>query len=483
MTVARMLKRQMLRGYATQCRRLVPLYKCVDARPAASHTVYLQGFLTHGSSADDWEGWTDSHIRTVKANQSWSGAAVGFAWQTGAEGDVLGRYPLPLATLPVSAWYLTIAPTTTVVAAVASDAVASALRLVRQFRLAEASACQHAAQLAEELSALPQPYRVVAHSLGCRLAVEAVSMLAVHERPVELHLCAAAMAESVVGDKIRAIAQQEDSHIYNYFSRRDEVLRIAFRLTNGEDAIGSVGLSADYGDSVTNADVTRLFGVPTHNSYRHRFDALQRTGLTLREQRRLTQQQPSVQEQDEAAEEAAEALREPRAAMAAGGAATEAEAAAAATLGGAAAAGMGARASRLLERVALPFGVGSLGAPFLQLNAHATRLARLAASRSGEAQSAVAAAAERASRMAVGAAVQARRRGDAAWRAGAAAAQEGDIAADAVARSTAIAEARSAAASSTASRRGDCDGAASASMRPLALLAASRRRWGARLFA
>eukprot|EP00965_Chrysotila_dentata_P005973 195948-Pleurochrysis_carterae.AAC.5 len=27
--------------------------------------------------------------------------------------------------------------------------------------LAEASACQHAAQLAEELSALPQPYRVV----------------------------------------------------------------------------------------------------------------------------------------------------------------------------------------------------------------------------------------------------------------------------------------------------------------------------------
>ena len=160
-----------------------------SAQPSEVATVYVQGFMTRSDSDAAWMRWTQTHPIW------WSGAVFGFGWGTGGEGDRFGRKWLPMATVGV-ACASTVAPVSTAIgAAVVGDVVANAARLYRHWRTVEDNSLREAARLAEALHELGRrtPYRLVAHSLGCRLSLEATSLLPAGTRPRETHFCAAAV--------------------------------------------------------------------------------------------------------------------------------------------------------------------------------------------------------------------------------------------------------------------------------------------------
>ena len=139
-------------------------------------TVYVTGFLTNTSCTDHWRTWVATHQRCVD-KLNWSDEMYGLDWSTGAEGDWLGRWPVPL-TAAISLALRRSSPQF-LAAGVATDAIANAARLYLHFTQAQRSAAASAPDLAESLrmlcgdSGTTRSYRMVAHSLGCRLVMEA----------------------------------------------------------------------------------------------------------------------------------------------------------------------------------------------------------------------------------------------------------------------------------------------------------------------
>ena len=70
-----------------------------DAPAAASSDgpcVYVTGFMTDTKDDGYWESWMPAHQQLVSAPLPWPEQAYGYRWQTGATGDWLGRWPLPV---------------------------------------------------------------------------------------------------------------------------------------------------------------------------------------------------------------------------------------------------------------------------------------------------------------------------------------------------------------------------------------------------
>ena len=68
--------------------------------PAAASSdgpcVYVTGFMTDTKDDGYWESWMPAHQQLVAAPLPWPEQAYGYRWQTGATGDWLGRWPLPV---------------------------------------------------------------------------------------------------------------------------------------------------------------------------------------------------------------------------------------------------------------------------------------------------------------------------------------------------------------------------------------------------
>jgi len=164
-------------------------------------------------------------------------------------------------------------------AAVVGDVLANATRLYIQFRQAEREAQIAAHELAEACDRLRAPYRVIAHSLGCRLVLEAMPLLPATKRPVEVHLCAAAVTEEQAAPSLLHLCAPREisgnaANVWLYFSHYDEVLATAFRCTSmGDVALGLAPLSQSI-RGVRSVDVTGYFGLLHHTEYRFKFDQL-----------------------------------------------------------------------------------------------------------------------------------------------------------------------------------------------------------------
>jgi hypothetical protein len=227
-------------------------------------TVYCQGFLTHSASPSDFASWSEAHQRLQSSELKW-GSAHGFEWRTGAQGDEVGRGPIPfVSTSAAMAWWIARrarATPSTVGAALLGDALANAARVYRQFRAAEAGLSSEAMRLARTLTAVSSSpasqdaggYRLVSHSLGCRLVLEALPLVPPAERPVEVHLLAAACTEQQARPCLEQLITDENcatEQVIVYFSSDDEVLTTAFRYLvaspRNTDAIGAVPLSRTY---------------------------------------------------------------------------------------------------------------------------------------------------------------------------------------------------------------------------------------------
>lgn len=154
-----------------------------------AHGCKHVGFLAEGDTPDNFADWMHSH-RLLVLSKDWAPAALGFSWPSGS-----ASVPVPLATL-ASAGYLVASnirrlsqlrlPTpATVLGAFAVDVGLHAGRLAYQFNQATNESKERAEILALRLLRLRSEHekvRIVAHSLGCRHVVEAISKLNPEER-------------------------------------------------------------------------------------------------------------------------------------------------------------------------------------------------------------------------------------------------------------------------------------------------------------
>ena len=184
--------------------------------------VYITGFRSESAKAEDWGSWQSSHQR-LASSRGWEDECFGCSWRTGAAGDALGRWPLPIQAATMLARRSSPAM---LAAATAGDGLAHAARLYLQFREAERAALKDAPMLAAECSHFQGNYRVVAFSLGCRLVLEALPRLPPSQRPVEVHLCAAAVTEEYALPRLPKLCSPR-GRAFHYHSASDEGKRTA----------------------------------------------------------------------------------------------------------------------------------------------------------------------------------------------------------------------------------------------------------------
>lgn len=242
-----------------------------DRRPC----VYVTGFLTDTGEPGNWRDWVSAHGRLTES-LGWCDEAHGLDWRTGSTGDMLGRWPLPLHLAVLAARRSSPAA---LAAGVAGDALLNAVRLVLHFRAAETCAAKDAHLLVDACRGLSDAhgesgYRVAAHSLGCRLVVDAMPMLPPSHRPAEVHLCAAAVRVSHALPKLDQLVAPQ-GRLFHYYSSADEALSTGFLLASGgEPALGSAPLPEPAPPGASSHDATPYIGVAAHSAYKAHFDRL-----------------------------------------------------------------------------------------------------------------------------------------------------------------------------------------------------------------
>ena len=251
--------------------RLVPLTP--GTAGAEEITVYAKGFLTRGEEPDHFDAWLDSHREAAQRNE-WAPGAVGYRWPSGE----VGLPPIPFASALKLAWdawgALSKARRANIPATIALTAgeeiARVAIRFASEYRAAERAAHERAEHFAETLSDLRRKHarvRVVAHSLGCRHAIEAIDLLPSVERPDAVHLCAPACREDVVGERLAALAKERT---VLYYTPDDLVLRTGFALMSGGTALGSAPPQSVYA-GLEVLDVSQHFQFWTHSEYKRQF--------------------------------------------------------------------------------------------------------------------------------------------------------------------------------------------------------------------
>lgn len=240
-----------------------------DGRP----TVYVTGFMTDTAEAGNWEQWLTSH-QSLSQELNWCDDAYGLTWRSGAGGDILGKWPFPLHTLALVARR---SSPKALAAGVAADAIVNAARLYLHFRKAEVAAAADADHFAEACDRLgaSSSYRVAAHSLGCRLVLDALPLLAPERRPAEVFLCAAAATPSHAADKLSLMCAS-GGRLYHFYSPYDEALTTGFVLASGgEAALGSRALPSELEfPGATSHDATHYLGIAAHGAYKKHFHRL-----------------------------------------------------------------------------------------------------------------------------------------------------------------------------------------------------------------
>ena len=239
-------------------------------------TVYVKGFLARGEEPDHFESWRDSH-RELEASHGWGSAAFGYHWPSGSFWSrpvaIVGTAKVAWDVIRIARNARRAARLSYWGAMLAEETALVASRFVHQYWSAARQAAQraedHAARL-RELAGRYRRVRVVAHSLGCRHVIEAVTQLGVSERPHEIHLCAAACREADVTDKLSALAREQT---YLYFTDKDRLLELAFTPLARGRALGSVGPRRDY-RGLTAIDVGEHFDFWVHGEYKNRFGRL-----------------------------------------------------------------------------------------------------------------------------------------------------------------------------------------------------------------
>ncbi len=238
-------------------------------------TLYVKGFLSRGEEPDHFESWLTPH-KTLARTHGWGAHALGYHWPSGR----FGRIPAAVG-LAKSAYDLVrvlrnvrrAAGLGYLGYAVGEKLLLVSALFVRQYWVATRNAHELADEQAAHLRQLAESgerVRVVAHSLGCRQVIEAASRLAPQHRPEEIHLCAPAVREDQLEDKLADLAR---GATYLYFTEKDRVLTLGFAPLARGRALGVVGPLREY-RGLSAIDVSEKFDFRVHGEYKHRFARL-----------------------------------------------------------------------------------------------------------------------------------------------------------------------------------------------------------------
>ena len=238
-------------------------------------TLYVKGFLARGEEPDHFGPWLACHEKLVQTH-GWGAHALGYHWPSGR----FGKIPAAVG-LAKGAWDLVRVLRNVRRAAslshlgylVGEKLVLVSALFVRQYWLATRNARELADEQAAQLRGLREEgrrVRVVAHSLGCQQVIEAVQRLAPRYRPEEIHLCAPAVREDEVADKLAGLAR---GATYLYYTEKDRVLDLGFTPLARGRALGLVGPRRGY-EGLLAVDVSESFDFWVHREYKHRFSGL-----------------------------------------------------------------------------------------------------------------------------------------------------------------------------------------------------------------
>jgi hypothetical protein len=236
-------------------------------------TVYIKGFLARGEEPGRFRDWQVCHQRLAR-ERDWGPGATGVAWDSGE----IGGWPWPVLSAAKTVWDWTrvarragrASPLGALGWFAAEHLVRVSARFIVQYRGAIRAAREEADPLAEALERLGRQYpelRVVSHSLGCLLAIEALGRLDPSARPAEVHLCAPACREDEVADRLAGLGRRG---AFLYHARNDLVLETAFLAMSRGRALGAVGPTRDH-PGLEVVDVSEHFGFWVHHEYKRRF--------------------------------------------------------------------------------------------------------------------------------------------------------------------------------------------------------------------
>jgi len=132
--------------------------------------------------------------------------------------------------------------------------------------VAHARAGMTGAALADLIKRTDQNYVLIGHSLGARVAVTAAQALGTNRdeppRIEAMHLLGAAVDD---GGDWHTLNTAVSDTIWNYWSRNDKVLGIAYRAARaGGVAVGHAGFDSGFA-RIKDRDVSKL--VPSHSAY------------------------------------------------------------------------------------------------------------------------------------------------------------------------------------------------------------------------
>ncbi len=249
--------------------------KLVELRPEREGerevTLYVKGFLGRGEKPDHFDRWLACHER-LEESHGWGPHAFGYHWPGGfgklpaAVGAAKGAIDLVRVLRNVRR-----AASLSHLGFIAGEQLLMISALfVRQYLAASRNARELSDELAAHLRSLAErgaKVRVVAHSLGCRQVIEAASCLPPELRPEEIHLCAPAVREDDVAEKLAGLAR---GSTFLYYTEKDRVLDLGFTPLARGRALGFAGPREAY-RRLTALDVSELFDFFVHGDYKLRF--------------------------------------------------------------------------------------------------------------------------------------------------------------------------------------------------------------------
>lgn len=235
-------------------------------------TLYIKGFLSKGETIKDFKKWTDSH-KIMTDRHGWGELAKGWSWDCGQI-----NYPYPIASgLHIAnAVYngskiLRLNPVS-LIAGLAVDSVIFSSRLAYQYKTTEHNTIELANKLSADIIKLSDKYervRIIAHSLGCKLLMNAIKKTPEESRPTTIHLFGPAFGEEEFEDVYEKAARYRT---YVYYSENDYALGVLLQFIKSHDIVGAHGFKRVY-DNVSVKDVTNHFKDFwfVHNSYNKEF--------------------------------------------------------------------------------------------------------------------------------------------------------------------------------------------------------------------
>jgi hypothetical protein len=248
-------------------------------------TLYVKGFLGRGEKPNHFDHWVACH-KALEESHGWAPHAFGYHWPSGGLGKLptalgVGKSAIDLVRVvrnvrrAVSLAHLGFI--------VGEQLLMISALFVHQYLTASRNARELADEQASHLRALIErgkKVRVVAHSLGCRQVIEAASSLPPQLRPEEIHLCAPAVREDDVAEKLAGLAR---GSTFLYYTEKDRILDLGFAPLARGKALGFAGPCKAY-RRLTALDVSEQFDFFVHSEYKLRFcrlvpEAARRAGV------------------------------------------------------------------------------------------------------------------------------------------------------------------------------------------------------------